>query len=85
MGNSRRDSSTGSRECKTKGSPTSAERIISEPSRDVIFIIILGESTITSSDKAGSISPLTPKSTSFDTDLLVRSYWQSLEANSNFV
>uniref|UniRef100_A0A1B0BQV2 Uncharacterized protein n=1 Tax=Glossina palpalis gambiensis TaxID=67801 RepID=A0A1B0BQV2_9MUSC len=54
-----------------QGSPTSAERIISEPSRDVIFIIILGESTITSSDKAGSMSPLTPKSTSFDTDLLV--------------
>lgn len=61
--------------CNVSGSPTSAERIVSAPSRAVIFMATFGESTITSSDSAGSMSPVMPKSTSLETVLFVRSYW----------
>lgn len=60
----------------TRGSPTSADETMSFPSLSVIFIATLGESTMTSSDSAGWMSPWIPRSTSLDTVLLVRSYWQ---------
>lgn len=59
----------------TRGSPTSAEEMVSSPFLSVILIATLGESTMTSSDRPVWISPCIPRSTSFATVLLVKSYW----------
>lgn len=60
----------------TKGSPTSADAIVSSPFLSVILMATLGESTMTSSDRPVWMSPWIPRSTSLATVLLVRSYWQ---------